>query len=102
METKVLNEITIDDFKSLLNNKFDITFSENITLGADLIEVLELRGYSVSDRGPFSLVFRTELKSEYYNQGIYKISHPIKGEIEVFMVPIGVDKKGIKYEVVFS
>ncbi len=102
MEAKELSEITIDDFKSLLNKKFEITFSENVSLEADLIEVLELKGYSVSDRVPFSMVFRTELKNQYYNQGIYKISHPVKGLIDIFLVPIGIDSEGIKYEAVFS
>jgi len=35
-------------------------------------------------------------------QGIYRIDHPVINGLDVFLVPIGKDNKGMKYEAVFS
>ena len=102
METKELSKITIADFKFLVNQKFEIVFADNVSVRTELVEVLALEGYSKLKRIPFSLVFKTDLKNEYYKQGIYQINYPGKGQIEAFLVPIGIDKDGVKYEAVFS
>jgi hypothetical protein len=47
-------------------------------------------------------VLRTTQTTGYYQQGIYIIYHPSKGEIYTFLVPLGLDKEGMKYEAVFS
>jgi hypothetical protein len=102
METKELTTIEITDFDPYLNQVFDIGFSEEVTLTAQLLEVTHLGGYSPLARSPFSIVLRTEQKSAYYQQGIYTIQHPVKGNMAIFLVPLGMDKEGMKYEAVFS
>ena len=97
-----LDKITAGDFKPLLNEKIAIQFTPEIQLVAELIALTELNGYSPLERKPFSLTFRTEQKTEYYNQGIFIVAHPSKGELSIFMSPKGFDKVGMKYEAIFS
>jgi hypothetical protein len=73
-----------------------------VVLPSELIEATELTGYSPLERKPFSIVFRTEQKGEYYQQATFIIQHPQKGDISMFLVPKGFDNVGMKYEAVFS
>lgn len=94
--------LSFNDFNSHLNTRFKFQISDEIQLDAELIEVTMLNNYSPLDRSPFSLVFRTEQKNEYYEQGIFTIIHPQKGNLELFLTPLGFDKVGMTYEAVFS
>jgi hypothetical protein len=35
-------------------------------------------------------------------QGLYHLDHPVMGELELFLVPIGADRDGVTYEAVFA
>lgn len=94
--------LTSDDFDTVLKNKFTIKITDTILLRAEVIEVTKLITYSPLDRIPFSIVFRTEQKDEYYDQGIFTIIHPEKGDLQLFLTPLGFDTIGMKYEAVFS
>lgn len=94
--------LTFNDFDTLLNTVFTIRISDEVQLNAELIELTELNNYSPLERNPFSIVFRTDQKNEYYQQGIFTIVHPEKGDLELFMTPLGFDSVGMKYEAVFS
>lgn len=94
--------LTLDDFNPLLNKVFTIRISDEVLLDAELIELTKLNNYSPLERSPFSIVFRTEQKNEYYQQGIFTIVHPKKGNLELFLSPLGFDSVGMKYEAVFS
>lgn len=94
--------LLIDDIKPLLNQKIIIRFSDAHRLSAEVIEVSNLKNFSQLATEPFSFVLRTEQKNEYFPQAIYTIEHPTKGDISVFMVPIGFDTEGMKYEIIFS
>lgn len=94
--------LTLDDFNALLNKVFTIRISDEVLLDAELIELTKLNNYSPLERSPFSIVFRTEQKNEYYQQGIFTIVHPQKGNLELFLSPLGFDSVGMKYEAVFS
>ena len=102
METQELKHVSVNDFTPYLNLKLNIGFSQEITLPAELIAVTQLGGYSPLERTPFSIVLRTEQKTEYYQQGTYIIKHPSQGEMLIFLVPLGFDRDGMKYEAVFS
>jgi hypothetical protein len=94
--------LSLNDFDSLLNKIFIIQISDEVQLDAELIEVTKLNNYSPLERNPFSIVFRTEQKNEYYEQGIFTIVHPKKGNLELFLSPLGFDKVGMTYEAIFS
>lgn len=94
--------LTSNDFDTLINTVFTIRFSDEVQLDAELIEVTKLNNYSPLERSPFSIVFRTDQKNEYYQQGIFTIVHPEKGDLQLFLTPLGFDDVGMKYEAVFS
>lgn len=94
--------LTLNDFDPHLNKVFTIRISDDVLLDAELIELTKLNNYSPLERSPFSIVFRTEQKNEYYQQGIFTIIHPQKGNLELFLSPLGFDSVGMKYEAVFS
>ena len=102
MELQELSQLSYGDFKGLLNNSFNITFETNVTLSAELIEATEFNNYSPIERKPFSIMFRTQQKDSYYQQAIFIIEHPQKGEIPMFLSPKGFDAEGMKYEAIFS
>jgi hypothetical protein len=102
MELQELSTINYQDFSGYLNQTFNINFGGAVVLPSELIEATELTGYSPLERKPFSIVFRTEQKGEYYQQATFIIQHPQKGDISMFLVPKGFDNVGMKYEAVFS
>lgn len=97
-----LSLLSINNFNALLNKVFKIQISEEIELDAELILVTEFNSYSPLERIPFSLVFRTEQKNEYYEQGIFTLIHPVEGKLDLFLTPLGFDEVGMKYEAIFS
>lgn len=102
MELQTISELSVNDFMDFRNKNFDIKFAEEAVLQGELIEYTELKGYSPLARKPFSLVFRTNQKTEYYPQGMMIVAHPEKGELPLFFVPVGFDEVGMKYETVFA
>ncbi len=94
--------LTIEDFRPLLNQKIGIRFTADVRLDAELIEVKSFQTYTPLAREPFSMVLRTEQRSEYYPQSIFIIEHPTKGDLPLFLVPIGFAAQGMKYEAVFA
>lgn len=98
----MLEKLTIADFKPYLNQTFSIHFAPEVTLPATLTSVTAWGSESDKFRQPFTLEFRTEQKNEYYQQGTFTILHPTIGELSVFIVPVGPDADGMRYEVVFS
>jgi|SRR3954468_7620661 hypothetical protein len=94
--------LTLNDFDTFINNVFTIRISDEVQLEAELIELTTLKNYSPLDRNPFSIVFRTEQKNEYYEQGIFTVVHPEKGDLQLFLSPLGFDDVGMKYEAIFS
>jgi hypothetical protein len=102
MELQILANLSYNDFKGYMNQKFNIKFEPTITLQAELIIATEFNNYSPLERKPFSIILRTEQKNEYYPQGTFLIEHPEKGDLPIFLSPKGFDAKGMMYEAVFS
>ena len=98
----MLDQLTDTDFQPLLQQEFVIGFTNDLKLEAELIEVSKL-GEDPTDgkRHPFSLVFRTTEKKPF-PQATYPVAHPRFGEMEIFLVPIGPDRQGMRYEAVFT
>jgi hypothetical protein len=38
----------------------------------------------------------------YCRRGIYRLHHPARGALDLFMVPLGPDACGMRYEIVFN
>jgi hypothetical protein len=98
----MLDKIKAADFSKLINKEFRIYFEPSDPSNAELIELNKHNVPSESERRtPFSIVFRGPV-DKVWPQGMYKIEHKSMGELELFLVPIGPDDKGICYEAVFN
>src|SRR3954451_3035661 len=85
-----------------LNETFRITAgSEFIDL--QLIECIRIHSPSGESQGrePFSLVFRGPM-SPVLAQRTLTLENEHLGKAEIFLVPIGPDKQGMRYEAVFN
>ena len=67
-------------------------------LEAELVEAEPLG----EDRGrPFALLFRVE-DGPTLPQKIYPLEHDRLGRLDLFLVPVGPDEVGMRYEAIFS
>lgn len=77
---------------------------------ASQLELIEVKSLKIEDDNrdsqfraePFRLTFRSPKKTEYYEQQMFKLSHEVLGELDMFLVPIGPDDEGMLYEAVFN
>lgn len=98
----MVEKITIVDFQPYLNQSLSIRFAPEATHPAQLTRLSPWGSESDKFRQPFTLEFETELTQYYYLQGTFILIHPVMGELLLFMVPIGLGTKGMRYEVVIS
>ena len=92
----MLEDLTIDDFRPLLNERFRITPDGAKSFEVELVEVTEIPR-EPGGRTPFSLVFQGG-PNPPLPQAIYRVEHDGLGSMEIFLVPIAVDR----YEAVFT
>jgi hypothetical protein len=97
-----LQLLTAIDFQSHVGEDFFIHFSGEVTGTAQLEKVVDLPAYNNRERKPFSVLFQTTQKNHHYQQAIYTIEQPGLGSMEIFLVPVGRNEKGVQYEAVFS
>jgi hypothetical protein len=94
-----LASLTAEDFRALLGTRFVMP---SVPFEAELIEVTDRAAPSVTGlRAPFSIVFRGPLQP-VLSQGIRRVEHNGLGELDLFLVPIGPDETGMRYEAVFG
>ena len=88
-----------DSFASVIGSSFALTSGDGKTVDLELIEVTELKQRPSQES--FAAVF---LLPEAYcaEQGLYTVLHETLGELELFLVPIGLDGQRLKLEAVFN
>ena len=97
------NPYTYKNFSKHLNTIFQIHYGAESTLDVELIEIRELVSDTTNpDRTPFSLIFYSIDRKNYLIQQIYTFEHPQMGSLEMFIVPLGPDEHGMRYEVIFT
>jgi hypothetical protein len=99
----VLETFTVDTFAARLGERLAVA-TEAGTVDVELVEAVELdpRRRGASDtRVPFSVVFLGP-PDPVLPQGTYRFDHPELGGFEIFVVPIGRDEDGVRYEAVFT
>lgn len=101
----MLESFTVQTFSEHLGSTFRIHPDASNSLDIELISAAELGGGAGSDqagrRRPFSIVFRGP-GDVLLPQRIYRMEHPGIGSFELFLVPIGPDEKGLRYEAIFT
>lgn len=102
-----LGSLTAADFAEQLTTVFRLqTGAETLP-----IELVEVRRATYADdpaavapagrREPFNLLFRGP-RSPYARQGTHRLEHDRLGTLEIFLVPLGPDATGMRYEAVFT
>jgi len=88
-----------EDFEPHLHSRFAMTVGD-ATTSLELIAVERLP-HQAPSRQPFSLLFKGA-ESTVRPQGIYHLSHATMEHLEIFLVPIGRDESGVRYEAIFN
>ena len=88
-----------EDFLDQLDTTFQIHFTPEIVMDAELINVSDIQ-----EAGPYESFMTTFLVAEDcpIRQQIYHIKHTGMDEMDLFLVPSGKDEKGTTYVSVFS
>lgn len=101
-----MEKLTSGDFRPYLNQKFHIHYGQGETLEVELIEVTDLRetrqNLPAGVRTPFSLIWRSSNPTQYLPQHTFQITHETMGTLEIFIVPIGPDSVGMRYQAIFT
>jgi hypothetical protein len=99
----MLDRLTSADFIPYLNQPFIIYLEGSLPYALELTSVDELgEANTPGGRRPFSLIFSNPRKDAYLSQRIYRLEHEKMGPLELFLVPLGPDQTGMKYEAIFS
>ena len=101
----MLEQLTLETFREQLGKGFRLDPGE----GAPALDLVlaEARDLTRADgahgprRNPFSLVFLGPTRP-ILPQRIYPLTNDAMGRIEIFLVPIGADAQGVRYEAVFN
>lgn len=98
----MLKDLAHGQFAQHLHQTFRIRL-DSLTLDVELIEADTLASVDPGGqrRQAFSLVFRGP-KEPILPQGTYRFEHTGMGTLDIFIVPIGSDPQGFRYEAVFT
>jgi len=94
-----LEDLTGATFEPHIGDAFTIT-AEPQAIELVLAEVTILADRP-GGRDPFSLLFQGP-PQPLLPQAIYRLEHPRLGPLEIFIVPLGQDAAGARYEAIFS
>ena len=96
----MLENFTVGTFSGFVGDGFRIHPGTGEPFDVGLISVTEPDEETGRGR-PFSIVFRGP-GDVVLPQRIYRMEHSELGAFEIFLVPIGPDEKGPRYEAVFN
>lgn len=97
----MLQDLTPASFEAHLGTPFRIHYGGESPLEAVLYEVRRHEQHPGPRNEPFSAYFRSPLKP-ILPQSIYRLENETMGTMEIFLVPIGPDAQGMRYEAVFN
>jgi hypothetical protein len=103
----MLDRLTHESFAPHVGTEFHLQLGTAGTLPLTLVEAQAVgsvpgpRPDGTPRRQPFSLVFRGP-RQPVLPQRIYRLEHAAMGPLELFIVPIGPDEAGLRYEAVFT
>ena len=100
-----LDQLKSTDFAPYLHQVFAIHYGAAEPLRAELTTVTELGPAPTREgapqRAPFSIILRGPMRP-ILPQRIYHIEHERMGALDIFIVPIGPDQAGMRYEAIFG
>lgn len=102
----MLESFRVDTFAPHIGQPFQVQIGNGEHLTFELIEVTDLAKEPDTvpvkpPRSPFSLVWRGP-RAPILPQRTYRMEHGAIGAFDIFLVPIGPDEQGLRYEAVFA
>jgi hypothetical protein len=101
----VIDRFTCELLREHLGSTFHLDLGEGAGIDLVLAEVADLSDRewkrSAGARRPFSLHFRGP-RGQPVPQRTYPFQHAALGSFDLFIVPVGSDAEGIKYEAAFG
>ena len=95
-----LDALTAATFTPFRGERFRIAPGDGPGFEVELIEVSEGQDAGAS-RAPFSVIFRGGPDPPLAQQ-IHRVEHDRIGSLDIFLVPLGPDEVGQRYEAVFT
>jgi hypothetical protein len=93
------DHLSRDTYVPLLNTKFRIDVTPNMSVDAELIKISDLLTRPRQEQ--FSILFLSGADTPA-EQGLFAVHHETLGDFELFLVPVGSDEKGITFQAVFN
>jgi hypothetical protein len=101
----MLDQLSRSTFAEFVGSMFRMEIDGERAVDVELIECTSLASTGPkrgeANREPFSLIFRAPLEVRV-PQRIYRISREKIPAIDIFLVPIGPDERGMRYEAIFT
>lgn len=97
------NQLVYEDFADKVGQVFAMTFDDAPAIALTLTdaELLHTRQSPQGARPPYSLIFLAE-DERILPQKLYRLEQEALGEIAIFLVPVGKDARGVRYQAVFN
>ena len=90
---------SMDTFSGHVNTKFLMHYGDSQTAQLELTSVVDVG--SSPRQIQFSLLFQGPDNAPVA-QGTYKLEHDKLGALDIFLVPVGKDAKGVEYQAIFN
>jgi hypothetical protein len=97
----MLDQLRFEEFEAIVGQ--GVRLSRDAA--ASELEVAEARllaNPSPRAQAPFVVTLRENGAKLAFAQGMYTLHHPTLGPVELFVVPVGPDGKGMCYEITFN
>ena len=95
--------LTHEDFAACLEQDFEIILDGDTVLRSVLVDV-QSRGNAdpqAKQRQAYSVILRGPMEP-VLDQRIYRLRNQTLGALDLFLVPVGPDETGMRYEAVFN
>ena len=97
---------TCQQFADQIGSSFAVSVSGGALVQLELVHVTPYeQSLDVKDKSlkiqAFSITF-SGARAQHLPQNSYTMEHPALGEMNIFIVPIGPDAQGMRYEAVFN
>lgn len=97
----MLHEIAAEEFESLIGQTV-VLERDGDRIEMEVDKVQRLSSPSPRLLPSFIATLREVGATRSYTQGIYRLIHPQRGAIDLFIVPSGPDGSGMSYELTFN
>lgn len=96
--------IDVSVYASRVGDTFRLDRGEGQTLALELVEAKDLGGRPAPAGriSTYALLFRSSGEKRHVAQGTYRLDHDVLGTQEMFLVPLGPDDVGMRYEAIFN